>query len=321
MEYTRKQLTAEIAGLRQLFDDVKLVDAAAHQVLDPETLEPTGPADEVPVLDERGRAWKPLFLEDTTCFTLYWSVRPEGRPCVLCVTYDLPHADAGNTREANAFYRLLTQARDEMCHDYVTGVYNRTHLDSAFRGHVSAAARDGEKVSAALVRVNEYAALCRSESVAAADRCLNTAAGVLSLALDGMGTETTLIRLEDGVFLVVAVGVSARELENCLQEALRNARRNFGITLARRGEFTATVASADWVAWPKAACTTRNFCPDKQTPCCTYCGRTNVPHCAEGGFCICNRIRTAARPTTKPCCRRSYRTPNWVKTRWRRSWA
>ena len=47
--------------------------------------------------------------------------------------------------------------------------------------------------------------------------------------------------------LVVAVGVSARELENCLQEALRNARRNFGITLARRGEFTATVASADWV--------------------------------------------------------------------------
>ena len=81
----------------------------------------------------------------------------------------------------------------------------------------------------------------------AADRCLNTAAGVLSLALDGMGTETTLIRLEDGVFLVVAVGVSARELENCLQEALRNARRNFGITLARRGEFTATVASADWV--------------------------------------------------------------------------
>lgn len=247
MEYTRKQLTAEIAGLRQLFDDVKLVDAAAHQVLDPETLEPTGPADEVPVLDERGRAWKPLFLEDTTCFTLYWSVCPEGRPCVLCVTYDLPHADAGNTREANAFYRLLTQARDEMCHDYVTGVYNRTHLDSAFRGHVSAAARDGEKVSAALVRVNEYAALCRSESVAAADRCLNTAAGVLSLALDGMGTETTLIRLEDGVFLVVAVGVSARELENCLQEALRNARRNFGITLARRGEFTATVASADWV--------------------------------------------------------------------------
>lgn len=76
MEYTRKQLTAEIAGLRQLFDDVKLVDAAAHQVLDPETLEPTGPADEVPVLDERGRAWKPLFLEDATCFTLYWSVRP-----------------------------------------------------------------------------------------------------------------------------------------------------------------------------------------------------------------------------------------------------
>ena len=141
----------------------------------------------------------------------------------------------------------MAQCREELCRDYVTGVYNRAYLDAAFRGRITAAASSGKPVSIALVGINEYATLCRTESTAAADRCLNTAAGVLSLALDGMGTETTLIRLEDGVFLVVAVGVSARELENCLQEALRNARRNFGITLARRGEFTATVASADWV--------------------------------------------------------------------------
>ena len=190
-------------------------------------------------------AWGLELVHDQSDKILLWDDLDNAQGAVL----DRYGENFGVARDGapDAFYRLLTQARDEMCHDYVTGVYNRTHLDSAFRGHVSAAARDGEKVSAALVRVNEYAALCRSESVAAADRCLNTAAGVLSLALDGMGTETTLIRLEDGVFLVVAVGVSARELENCLQEALRNARRNFGITLARRGEFTATVASADWV--------------------------------------------------------------------------
>lgn len=246
MECTRAQLTAQIAALRKMFDDVKLVDPNTSQILDPETMQPTGPCREIPTLDERGRAWQPLFLEDRTCFVLYWSVRPDGHPCVLAVTYDLPRIDPGSSREANAFHRLLAQCREDLCHDYVTGVYSRAYLDSAFRGHVTAAARDGSKVSAAMIRVNEYANLCRTESVAAADRCLNTAAGILGLALDGIDGETTLVRLEDGVFLVVAVGTSATNLENRLQEALNSARKNFSITLARRGAFTATVASADW---------------------------------------------------------------------------
>lgn len=246
MECTRAQLTAQIAALRQIFDDVKLVDPSANQTLDPETMQPVGVALEVPMLDERGRAWQPQFLEDRTRFVLYWSVRPDGHPCVLAVSYDLPRIDPGSSREANAFHRLLTQCREELCHDYVTGVYSRAYLDSAFRGHVTAAAREGSKVSAALVRVNEYANLCRTESVAAADRCLNTAAGILGLALDAIEGETTLVRLEDGVFLAVGVGIAASELERRLQEALNSARKNFSITLARRGVFTATVSSADW---------------------------------------------------------------------------
>ena len=246
MEFTRAQLTAQVAAMRQMFDDVQLVDPNTREILDPETLQPTGPAGEVPALDERGRAWQPVFLQDSTCCTLYWSVRPEGRPCVLAVTYDLPHVEAGSSREANAFYRLLSQCREELCHDYVTGVYSRAYIDSAFRGRVAAAARGGAKVSAAMVRVNEYAALCRSESVAAADRCLTTAAGILGLAMDGMECENTLIRLEDGVFLMVAIGAGAAELEAHIQDALQGSRRNFSITLARRGAFTATVAAADW---------------------------------------------------------------------------
>ena len=154
MECTRAQLTAQIAALRQIFDDVKLVDPSANQTLDPETMQPVGAALEVPMLDERGRAWQPQFLEDRTRFVLYWSVRPDGHHCVLAVSYDLPRIDPGSSREANAFHRLLTQCREELCHDYVTGVYSRAYLDSAFRGHVTAAAREGSKVSAALVRVN-----------------------------------------------------------------------------------------------------------------------------------------------------------------------
>ena len=246
MEYTREQLTAQIQAMQPMFDDVVLVDPSAGQKLDPVTLQPTGPAREVPRLDERGRAWEPLFEDDDISLVLYWSVRPDGRPLVLAGTYRLPHVDAGGTREANAFTRMMAQCREELCHDYVTGVYNRAYLDAAFRGRITAAASSGKPVSIALVGINEYATLCRTESTAAADRCLNTAAGILGLALNGEKEDNTLVRLEDGVFLAVSVGSSAGALAARLEDPLRNARRNFSITLARRGEFSATVVSADW---------------------------------------------------------------------------
>ena len=143
MEYTREQLTAQIQAMQPMFDDVVLVDPSAGQKLDPVTLQPTGPAREVPRLDERGRAWEPLFEDDDISLVLYWSVRPDGRPLVLAGTYRLPHVDAGGTREANAFTRMMAQCREELCRDYVTGVYNRAYLDAAFRGRITAAASSG----------------------------------------------------------------------------------------------------------------------------------------------------------------------------------
>ena len=86
MEYTREQLTAQIQAMQPMFDDVVLVDPSAGQKLDPVTLQPTGPAQEVPRLDERGRAWEPLFEDDDISLVLYWSVRPDGRPLVLAGT-------------------------------------------------------------------------------------------------------------------------------------------------------------------------------------------------------------------------------------------
>ena len=165
---------------------------------------------------------------------------------MLVAVYRLPSQMNGGPREAAALSRMLNQCRTEMCRDYVTGVYNRAFLDAEFRDRVAKAAAAGERVSAALVRVNEYARLCRTESVAAADRCLTTAAGILSLAVGPEQENTPLIRLEDGVFLVVGIGTDAQALEYRLREALDSARRTFSITLARRGEFTAKVASADW---------------------------------------------------------------------------
>lgn len=246
MEYTRSQLMDQIANLRRLFDEVFVVDPDTSRRLDPDTMQPADTIESIPDLDERGRAWRPLYGQEGSSMALYWSVMVDCRPCVLVAVYDLPDQPNGGTREAAAISRMLTQCRSEMCRDYVTGVYNRSFLDAEFRDRVAQAAAAGQPVSVALVRVNEYARLCRTESVAAADRCLTTAAGILSLAVGPEQENTPLVRLEDGVFLVVGIGTDARSLENRLRDAMESARRTFSITLARRGEFTATVVSADW---------------------------------------------------------------------------
>jgi len=127
----------------------------------------------------------------------------------------------------------------------VTGVYNRAFLDSAYRKKVAAAACAGKPVSVVAARVNEYWNLLREEGTHAADCCLNTAAGILQLAA-GPDQQNAVVRLEDGIFLVVSVGTPAAKLQAALHEALGESRRTFGITLSRRGEFTVSLSSADW---------------------------------------------------------------------------
>lgn len=132
-----------------------------------------------------------------------------------------------------------------MRRDYVTGVYNRAFLDSTYRKKVAAAACAGKPVSVVAARVNEYWNLLREEGAHAADCCLNTAAGILQLAA-GPDQQNAVVRLEDGIFLVVSVGTPAAKLQAALHEALGESRRTFGITLSRRGEFTVSLSSADW---------------------------------------------------------------------------
>ena len=74
MEYTRSQLTDQMEYLRRLFDEVFVVDAATSRRLDTETMQPTDTVENVPDLDERGRAWRPLYGEDSASMAQYWSL-------------------------------------------------------------------------------------------------------------------------------------------------------------------------------------------------------------------------------------------------------
>ena len=117
-EFTLEQIGMQVTALQNFFDQVTLIDPLAQAEVDPATLQATGHADAVPVLNADGRGWQPILGEDTG-FVFYQNIQVEQRPFVLAATYFLTADLPANDREANALLRLLGQYREEMRRDYV----------------------------------------------------------------------------------------------------------------------------------------------------------------------------------------------------------
>ena len=140
--------------------------------------------------------------------------------------------------------------QEELRRDYLTGVYNARYLDTEYRRYAEPQAQAGKPVGVVMARVNEYWSLRQNESANAADCCLNMAAGILQLSVGTDDKAAVLARLEDGLFAVVTVGTPAVQVARKLQDALDNSRREFSISLSRRGSFTVQLASAEWGETP-----------------------------------------------------------------------
>lgn len=244
-EYSTEELCSQISALRNLFEDVQLVDPYNAAVLDPATMERTGAAGTMPPLDDRGRAMREERSGEQTSLVIYQAITVRTRPLLLVITAAVPQRRVCDPREAAALDRWRTRVQEDLMHDFVTGVYNRRYLDEVYRQFAAQKAA-AHPVSVVLARVNEYAALCRTESAVAADRCLTTAAGILQLCVGADAEKGVLARLGDGVFAAVAVDRPADALEHELRAALDSSRREFGLSLSRRGTFTVSLAGADW---------------------------------------------------------------------------
>ena len=59
-------------------------------------------------------------------------------------------------------------------------------------------------------------------------------------------TRLLLARLNDGFFAIVTVGTPAARMARAVHEAMNASRREFNISLSRRGSFTVAIASAEW---------------------------------------------------------------------------
>ena len=170
----------------------------------------------------------------------------DGRPCVLRVHCRMPHDSSASAGAQNSYDRALAQYQEDMRRDYVTGVYNSRYIQEEYRLYAEKQAMQGKPVGAVMLRVNEYWTLRDQESRQAAECCLNTAAGILQLAVGTDHEHAVLARLEDGLFVAITVGMPAARLAQTINQALESSRRVFSITLARRGTFTVTTASAEW---------------------------------------------------------------------------
>lgn len=246
LEYTKEELAAQIAALEQLFDKVHIVDPNRGALLDPATLESCGESGPVPRLDETGRGMQLTQVDGRGQMQLYQAIQVNGWPCVLLIHCAMPQDNAASAGARNSYDRALAQYQEDMRRDYVTGVYNSRYIHEEYRSYAEKQAMQGQPVGAVMLRVNEYWNLRNQESVQAAECCLNTAAGILQLAVGTDREHAVLARLEDGLFVAITVGTPASRLAQSINKVLESSRRVFSITLARRGTFTVTTASAEW---------------------------------------------------------------------------
>lgn len=246
LEYTAAEIAAQITTLRQLFEDVQLVDPRYGVLLDPDSLQEAGEAAPVPSLDEAGHGMQVAPAAQGNELLLYQGIQAAGRPCVLVLHCAMPHAVRHTAGAENSFNRAVVQYQEDLRRDYVTGVYNSAFLNEEYRRYAEKQALQGQPVGAVMIRINEYGQLRDAESTAAANCCLNTAAGILQLATGTEHENAALARLEDGLFAAVSVGTPAAQLARTLREAMEGSRRSFAISLSRRGTFTAAIASAEW---------------------------------------------------------------------------
>lgn len=246
LEYTKEELAVQVAALEQLFETVQIVDPYRGVLLDPATLEAGTESGPVPTLDESGRGMQLVQAADGDEMRIYQGIQVDGRPCVLRVHCRMPHDSSASAGAQNSYERALAQYQEDMRRDYVTGVYNSRYIQEEYRLYAEKQAMQGKPVGAVMLRVNEYWTLRDQESRQAAECCLNTAAGILQLAVGTDHEHAVLARLEDGLFVAITVGMPAARLAQTINQALESSRRVFSITLARRGTFTVTTDSAEW---------------------------------------------------------------------------
>lgn len=249
-EYTLAELSTAITALEQVYGKVSVLDPYLGTVLDPATLQPTDKAEELTALDETGRGVQLAQADDGPELVLYQGIQADARPCVLAFHCCMPHNLQSSAGAENSFNRVLAQMQEELRRDYLTGVYNARYLDTEYRRYAESQAQAGKPVGVVMARVNEYWSLRQNESANAADCCLNMAAGILQLSVGTDDKAAVLARLEDGLFAVVTVGTPAVQVARKLQDALDNSRREFSISLSRRGSFTVQLASAEWGETP-----------------------------------------------------------------------
>ena len=224
---TEKELQQMLEGLRAAFDAVTLTE------LDPESAHHW--RDNGVQVDYELRAGQ------VGCMLTRW-IEVEGKHYRLQMCAPL----AGNVLpEDRMTEREREMCRDDMNHDFLTGVFNRRYLEQVFRASLDELSARGGKAAAALVSLDHYAELRMQYGQPVVDQLVSYMANQWKKHFEKPG-QRLVGRLTDSVLVVACAGCTGPELEAQMGSLYAGMPRDcvIGTGMMSRLPFTLTIACA-----------------------------------------------------------------------------
>lgn len=153
---------------------------------------------------------------------------------------------AGNTLpEDRMTEREREMCRDDMNHDFLTGVFNRSYLEQIFRSDLIDLSDRGGQAAAALVSLDRYADLLREYGQPVVDQLVSYVANQWKKHFEKPG-ERLVGRLTDSVLVVACAGCTGPELDAQMRDLYADMPCDcvIGTGMMSRLPYTLTIACA-----------------------------------------------------------------------------
>lgn len=228
-EMTEQQLHALVERMHEVFDTV------SAEPLTPEEID-------APLSDDGLRVDYELRHGRMGC-VLTRRVMAGGRPWQLRMTAPLADEVLPESRMTDRERELC---RDEMNHDFLSGVYNRRYLETVLAGDMAAWHSEGRAAAVAFVSLDAYSELVRREGQPAVDELVCFVANQWKKYF-WQPREKVVCRLTGSVFVIGCADCTRAALEEQVRTLYAQMPRACVTTsgMMRRMPFTLSIACAD----------------------------------------------------------------------------
>lgn len=236
-QYTKEELRAAVAALKEHFDKVECVDQNTGCRIDIEKWETTDQCviGRVGINGTLGNSICRTWVSDERFYQGYCRmIQVDGQHCILIMQSDITE-----TMDANEeFYGVMEQFNRSMYRDQSTGMYNRRYLEEQYAARALLRHAKGTELSIAVVRINEYSSVKTQYGQEAAERLLGTAASVLQRQINLETNDGAVARFGEDQFCISCIGHSKEHFVDCLNNIFRQESMTCHVKFGRNVPFT-----------------------------------------------------------------------------------